>query len=281
MNAVGLFQSALKIWNAATEFVVTIVTRNPLEEDIEGLEGLAKTIESAHTIFVGVGVSMMVLFFIMNFCASSIDAKEEIRLETVFKYLIGIVFANYIVVDSLNIIKAIFSFTINLAEAVGFEGTTFKSVSTSISKNTLLNKVDSFGFLNSLIALVIGAIFLLACVAMSFMLITMVLTRLLKILILIPLAPLALSTMAGGRLTNFSATSYIKTITGTMLEAVVIVLAITMTNSLSPGDLVNLSKGAVGISFVVLNSTEYLLIFMTTIGICGQASQVVHKTFGL
>ena len=56
-------------------------------------------------IFVAVGSSLVVLFFVIGFCSESIDVKEEVRFETILRMLMRIGIAEWLVANNVTIMK--------------------------------------------------------------------------------------------------------------------------------------------------------------------------------
>lgn len=79
-------------------------------------------IEKINPYFVSVGCSLVVLFFVIGFCNSSTDTRNDVRFETILKSLIRVGVAEYFVVNSLTILKAIFGSVAALANLVSGGG---------------------------------------------------------------------------------------------------------------------------------------------------------------
>ncbi|MFR5740456.1 MAG: hypothetical protein ACLUEN_00285 [Coprococcus sp.] len=57
-------------------------------------------------IFVGVGSSLVVLFFVIGFCSESVDVKEDMRFEVILRMLMRIGIAEWLVANNVTIMKA-------------------------------------------------------------------------------------------------------------------------------------------------------------------------------
>lgn len=70
--------------------------------------------ESIEPIFVGVGSSLVVLFFVIGFCSESVDVREEMRFEVILRMLIRLGLA--IIICNAFINAGLPSFTGNYAD---------------------------------------------------------------------------------------------------------------------------------------------------------------------
>ena len=67
-------------WNSMVDIVFGLLMASP-ENFKDG--GPWQIIEEINPIFVAVGSSLVVIFFVIGFCSESIDVKEEMRLEKI------------------------------------------------------------------------------------------------------------------------------------------------------------------------------------------------------
>lgn len=92
-------------WNNQVSLVFALLGQSPTAfkdgkpwDVIEGLE----------PVFVAVGSSLVVLFFVIGFCSESIDIREEMRFEVILRILIRLGLAEYLVANNVTIMKAFF-----------------------------------------------------------------------------------------------------------------------------------------------------------------------------
>ena len=60
-------------------------------------------------IFVAVGSSLVVLFFVIGFCSESVDIREEMRFEVILRILIRLGLAEWFVANNVTVMKAFFT----------------------------------------------------------------------------------------------------------------------------------------------------------------------------
>lgn len=153
-------------------------------------------IEGIEPVFVSVGSSLVVLFFVIGFCSESIDVKDEMRFESILRMLIR-----------LGLISA---------------GTTTQLAIDS----TQADIIKGLGFGERLVMLILTALLAIIIIIRGFFIIYTVYFRFLKILIIVPLGAIACSTMAGNRMVSHTMATYCKYFLSCVFEAVTMALAI-------------------------------------------------------
>lgn len=72
-------------WNNQMSLVFAMLGQSPVS--FKGGDPWA-VIEGIEPVLVAVGSSLVVLFFVIGFCSESIDVKDEMRFESIFRMLI-------------------------------------------------------------------------------------------------------------------------------------------------------------------------------------------------
>ena len=168
--------------------------------DIPPLQGPWGIIEGIELVFVAVGSSLVVLFFVIGFCSESIDIREEMRFEVILRILIRLGLAEYMVANNVTIMKAFFTSVGNLVGLLT-EGdrTTLK-----IAKEQA-DIIKNLGFGESLIMLILAALLSIIVLICGFFLIYTVYFRFLKLMVIVPIGSIAFSTMSGNRMVAHTA----------------------------------------------------------------------------
>lgn len=81
----ALLEMVFGFWNNQVSLVFSMLGQSPV--NFKG-GGPWQVIESIEPIFVGVGSSLVVLFFVIGFCSESVDVREEMRFEVILRMLI-------------------------------------------------------------------------------------------------------------------------------------------------------------------------------------------------
>ena len=97
-----LLQTVVDFWNDKVSLVFELLGQSPTSFKGGGPWGVITGIEP---IFVAVGSSLVVLFFVIGFCSESVDVREEMRFEVILRMLIRIGIAQWLVVYNVDIYK--------------------------------------------------------------------------------------------------------------------------------------------------------------------------------
>lgn len=106
-----LLNAIFAFWNNQITLVFELLGQSPTA--FKG-GGPWSIIEGIEPVFVAVGSSLVVLFFVIGFCSESIDIREEMRFEVILRILIRLGLAEYMVANNVTIMKAFFTSVGNL-----------------------------------------------------------------------------------------------------------------------------------------------------------------------
>ena len=177
-------------------------------------------------IFVAVGSSLVVLFFVIGFCSESVDIREEMRFEVILRMLIKLVLAEWFVVNCVTIMKAFFTSIGNLVNLLSAGAVTTLSINSAQA-----DIIKDLGFGESLVMLILSALLAIIIIICGFFIIYTVYFRFLKILIIVPLGAIAFSTMGGNKMVSNTTVTYCKYFLSVVFEAVTMALAIIVCNA--------------------------------------------------
>ena len=100
-----LLQTVVDFWNDKVSLVFELLGQSPVSFKNGGPWAVVANLEP---IFVAVGSSLVVLFFVIGFCSESIDVKEDLRFENILMMLMRIVIAEWLVAKKVTIMKEFF-----------------------------------------------------------------------------------------------------------------------------------------------------------------------------
>ena len=220
----ALLEIVFGFWNNQISLVFAMLGQSPV--DFKGGSPWA-VIEAINPIFVAVGSSLVVLFFVIGFCSESVDVKEEMRFEVILRMLIKLALAEWFVANNVTIMKAFFSTIGNLVNALT-PGTT----TTLVIDSTQADVIKGLGFGESLIMLILTALLSIIIIICGFFMIYNVYFRFLKLLVIVPMGSIAFSTMGGNRTVSHTVVTYCKYFLSVCFEAVTMALAIIVCNAL-------------------------------------------------
>ena len=117
----ALLEIVFAFWNNQTDLVFSLLGQSPA--NFKGGEPW-QIIMNLQPLFVAIGSSLVVLFFVIGFCAESVDIREEMRFGTILKMFMRIGIAQWLVVNSITILKAFFTSIGNMVKLLGKHGGT-------------------------------------------------------------------------------------------------------------------------------------------------------------
>ncbi len=117
-------------------------------------------------VFVAVGSSLVVLFFVIGFCSESVDVREEMRFEVILRMFMRLGLAEWLVANNVSIMKAFFTSVGNLVGLLS-QGKTMKL---EIAKEQA-DIIRDLGFGESLLMLILAALLSVIIIICGFFLI--------------------------------------------------------------------------------------------------------------
>ena len=174
-----LLEIVFGFWNHQASLVFSLLWQSPVDFKGGGPWGM---IESVEPVFVAVGSSLVVLFFVIGFCSESVDIREDMRFEVILRMFIRLALAEWLVIDNVTIMKAFFTSIGNLVGLLS-EG----SCTTLSIDSTQADIIKNLGFGESLVMLVLAALLSIIVIICGFFMIYTVYFRFLKIMVIVPL----------------------------------------------------------------------------------------------
>lgn len=210
-------------WNIIIRNTFKVLTKLP-----SNIDGISTILKDVNVIFVGVGTSLLVLFFVIGFCQETVDIKEEMRYDNIVKYLIRLCIAEYFTIHSQTVLMSILrcckKFVIVLKSYYGKKEMASK-VKLEITKADKQVLKDC-GFGESILILVVAVIVGVLIIALAAMIWYTAWSRMLNLLILIPFGSLAFATIGGAGEVGRISSTYLKKFIAVALEGVVIATAL-------------------------------------------------------
>lgn len=268
-----LLDMVFGFWNNQVNLVFGLLGQSPVDFKAGGPWGVIEQIEP---IFVAVGSSLVVLFFVIGFCSESIDVREEMRFEVILRMLIRVGLAEWLVANSVTVLKAFFTSVGNL---VGLLSNGNKS--TLKIDSTQAEIIKNLGFGESLIMLILTALISIIIIICGFFLIYTVYFRFLRLFILIPMGALAFSTLGGNRGVSHTAVSYFKNFLSVLLESVTMALAILLCNAFINAGLPAFASDYADWTQTLIYLCEMTFTIALTVGSVKGAQSLTSKAFGL
>lgn len=269
----ALLEIVFAFWNNQTDLVFSLLGQSPA--NFKGGEPW-QIIMNLQPLFVAIGSSLVVLFFVIGFCAESVDVREEMRFGTILKMFMRIGIAQWLVVNSITILKAFFTSIGNMVKLLGKHGGTKLKIAPAQAE-----VIKNLGFWEGLLFLILALILSVAIIVFGFMLVYTVYFRFLKMLIIVPLGPLAYATLAGNRTVSHSSVSYSKYFLSVLLEAVTMALAIILCSAFINAGLPEFTGDYADWTKTLIYLCEMTFTVALTVGSVKGAQNLTSRALGL
>lgn len=206
----SLFNLGQQIWNFFMGITSSLMGADTLETiSPDAWNFVSETVYpwmlSAATVFLN-------LFFMIGFIRQSTNLRENLTIENWIELIIKVIISNSLMIQGISLMQSFFTVASDM-KAVFFPGGT--------SINIQPMDVDVTYVLYELAA---GLIYLLLCIISGIIIMVEVFGRFLNLYLLICVAPIALSTMAGGRGLENTAISWFKSFLTNVFQIVIIAL---------------------------------------------------------
>lgn len=269
----ALLEMVFGFWNNQISLVFSMLGQSPV--DFKG-GGPWAVIAGIEPIFVAVGSSLVVLFFVIGFCSESVDVKEEMRFEAILRMLIRLGLAEWFVANNVTIMKAFFTSIGNLVNLMSAGTNTTLTID-----STQADIIKGLGFGESLVMLILAALLSIIVIICGFFVIYTVYFRFLKILIIVPMGALAFSTMGGNRTVSHTVVTYCKYFLSVVLEAVTMALAIIVCNAFVGAGLPSFTGTYADWAKTLIYLCEMTFTIAMTVGSVKGAQSLTSKALGL
>lgn len=269
----ALLEMVFGFWNNQVSLVFAMLGQSPVS--FKG-GGPWAVVEGIEPIFVAVGSSLVVLFFVIGFCSESVDIREEMRFEVILRMLIRLGLAEWLVANNVTIMKAFFTSIGNLVNLLSVGQQT-----TLVIDSAQAEVIKNLGFGEGLIMLILAALLSVIVIICGFFLIYTVYFRFLKIMVIVPIGSIAMATLAGNRNVAHTASTYAKHFLSVVFEAVTMALAIILCNAFINAGLPAFTGNYADWAKTLIYLCEMTFTIALTVGSVKGAQSLTSKALGL
>ena len=269
----ALLEMVFAFWNNQVSLVFAMLGQTPAE--FKG-GGPWNAIMSVQPIFVAVGSSLVVIFFVIGFCSESVDVKEEMRFEVILRMLIRLAISEWFVINSITIMKAFFTSIGNWVKTLSFNSSANLSIN-----STEAEVIKNLGFGEGLLMLILASLLAIIIIICGFFLIYTVYFRFLRLLVIVPMGAVAFSTMSGNRTVSHTMVTYCRYFLAVCFEAVTMALAIIVCNAFINAGLPTFTSSYADWTKTLIYLCEMTFSVALTVGSVKGAQTLTSKAFGL
>lgn len=268
-------QNALDTWNSKLAEIWSLVTTTP--ETFKG-GAIWNVIKSIYNSMQGIGLGLLVLFFLVGMIKTCGSFDEVKRPEQVFKLFIRFVLAKIVVTYGMTLMLDVFKITQGItAKIISTANITFSSKSTL--PNSIITAIESCGFFESIPLWAVTLIGGLVVTVLSFIMIMTVYGRFFKLYLYTALAPIPLSSFAGEP-TSSIGKSFLKSYTAVCLEGAIIVLSCIIFSLFASSPPV-VDSSAAAVTQVWKYIGELIFNMLVLVGTIKISDRIVREMMGL
>ena len=221
-------------WNACISVAYKFLLKNPRRGFGGGWDMVTGEI---YMVMETLAASLLVLYFVLGWLRESVDIRNNFTLENMFRFFVRFAIAGAMVTSAVSFAAGISDISVAVVAQCaqvqvqdGDPGDVFAAVRVAIEDD----EDDGGGTLMvcglvCLLASLVGMAVILIC---GVNIIITVMSRVFRLLLCIPFAPVAFSGFAGGQEFSQMGIAWLKAFTGYAFEAVVIAVALSLTLSM-------------------------------------------------
>ena len=272
---VSNLQHALNTWNGKLDEILVLVTQSPA--DFRG-GGIWTVMLDIHDTLRAIGLSLLVLFFLIGVMKTFGSMSEIKRPEVAVKVFIRFAIAEMVVVHGIELMLAVLRIVHGVVRTV-LEAANFTAVNEMLLPDTLITAIEETSFIESIPLWAVTLLGSLFITVLSFIMIMSVYGRFFKLFLYAAIAPIFLATFAGEPTQNIG-TSFVRSYAAVCLEGAVVVLACIIFSQFATTAPV-LYEAAPAVTQVWTYVGELLFNMLVLVGTVKMADRVIREMTGL
>ncbi len=267
--------SALNTWNSKLAEIWLLLTESP--ETFKG-GNIWTIIVKIHNGLQGIGLALLVLFFLWGMIKTCTSWQDIKRPEQAFKLFLRFIIARTLVLYGMELMTKIFQIVQGIISSIT------KTVGLGTSSETVIpqeivDAVSNTGFLESIplcAVTLLGSIFI---TILSFIMILTVYGRFFKLYMYTAISPIPLASSASES-TQHTALTFIKSYAAVCLEGAIIVLACIIFSAFATSAPV-VDSSASSVSMVWSYVGETIFNMLVLVGTIKMSDRIVKEMMGL
>lgn len=268
-------QNALDTWNSKLMEIIRLLNVSPAQFK-DGK--VFSVIETLNRYFTSIGLSLLVLVFVIGVLRSTMDFRELKRPERAIGIFIRFALSKYIVSNSLNLALRLFEFVGGISENV-ISSLNVNVLSNSVLPSEIKEAVDNITFLESVpvwIVTLLGSIFI---TVIAYILIFTVYGRFFRVYFFTAMSPIPLSFLANEE-SRRSGIMFLRNYIATLLEGIVIVISVIIFSILVTSKPVLADTGnALGMVWSYI--AEFIFNALILVGTIRISDRVIREVLGV
>lgn len=217
------FALAQAAWNWIMGIVQSLMGMTPENYSSEAWNYIN---ESVYPWFMGMGAMFLNMYALIGFCRQSSNLRENVTTEMWIELMVKIIICNTLLINGITIMKEFTSFGSMVTMGLLGDG---------IPK--IYGEDTDLGF--SFAMILLGPFYLILVLVCAVTILIEVLSRFLNLYMLIGTAPLAMSTVAGGRGFDATAVAWFKSFLTSVLQIAVMALVLQLSSKIINSSFLN------------------------------------------
>ena len=268
-------ENALKTWNTKMAEVWSLLTMSPQSFKGGGIWNVILQINGA---VKGIGLALLVLFFLVGVVKTSGSLTDVKRPEHALKLFIRFAIAKGVVTYGLDLMLALFDIAQGVMTTIMRSSGVGSATKTTLPQS-MVTAIEDCGFFESIPLWAVTLIGSLFITVLSFIIILTVYGRFFRLYMYTAIAPIPLSTFAG-QPTQSIGVSFLKSYAGVCLEGAIIVLACVIFSKFATSPPV-VDDGAAAATMVWKYVGELVFNMLVLVGMVKASDHIVKEMLNL
>ena len=268
-------ENALNTWNTKMAEVWSLLTMSP--QSFKG-GGIWHVILQINGAVKGIGLALLVLFFLVGVVKTSGSLTDVKRPEHALKLFIRFAIAKGVVTYGLDLMLALFDIAQGVMTTIMRSSGVGSATKTTLPQS-MVTAIEDCGFFESIPLWAVTLIGSLFITVLSFIIILTVYGRFFRLYMYTAIAPIPLSTFAG-QPTQSIGVSFLKSYAGVCLEGAIIVLACVIFSKFATSPPV-VDDGAAAATMVWKYVGELVFNMLVLVGMVKASDHIVKEMLSL
>ena len=268
-------ENALNTWNTKMAEVWSLLTMSP--QSFKG-GGIWHVILQINGAVKGIGLALLVLFFLVGVVKTSGSLTDVKRPEHALKLFIRFAIAKGVVTYGLDLMLALFDIAQGVMTTIMRSSGVGSATKTTLPQS-MITAIADCGFFESIPLWAVTLIGSLFITVLSFIIILTVYGRFFRLYMYTAIAPIPLSTFAG-QPTQSIGVSFLKSYAGVCLEGAIIVLACVIFSKFATSPPV-VDDGAAAATMVWKYVGELVFNMLVLVGMVKASDHIVKEMLSL
>jgi hypothetical protein len=268
-------ENALNTWNDKMAEIFGLITQTP--ENFKG-GGIWSAILNIHSAVQGIGLGLLVLFFVVGVVKTCGSFTEVKRPEVAVKMFVRFAIAKAAVTHGLELMMALLNIVQGLISTI-LTASGFSGASDTVLPDSVKTAIEDTGFFDSIPLWAVTLLGSLFITVLSFIMIMSVYGRFFKLYMYTAIAPVPLASFAGEPSQSMGV-AFIKSYGAVCLEGAIVVLACIIFSLFASNPPV-VDPNATAVTQVWSYIGELIFNMLVLVGAVKMADRLVREMLGL